>query len=232
MANLAVIPARGGSKRIPKKNSKLFLGKPIIQYSIEVAQSVQLFDEILVSTDDEGIANLAETLGAKVPFIRSEKNSNDFATLANVLEEVLEGYAALNRHFDNICLLLPTAPFITTENILRSYHQLVTGSVSAVIPVLRFSYPIQRALYLNEEGKLNMIWPENMNTRSQDLPASYHDSGQFYWLKTKDFLNEKRFFMARVGAIELSAAQVQDIDTEEDWKMAELKYKLLSFQQP
>lgn len=232
MATLAVIPARGGSKRIPKKNSKLFLGKPIIQYSIEAAQATNLFDEILVSTDDQQIADLAVKLGAKVPFLRTAKNSNDFATLANVLEEVIEQYASLNKHFDTICLLLPTAPFITQKNIVEAYHLLLQDSVSAVIPVLRFSYPIQRALYLNKEEKLAMIWPENINTRSQDLPASFHDSGQFYWVKTKDFLKEKRLFMANSKAIELSQTQVQDIDTEDDWQMAELKYKLLSIQKP
>lgn len=230
MGNLAIIPARGGSKRIPGKNIKLFLGKPIIQYPIEKAIKSRLFDEIMVSSDDEAIISTAIKLGAKAPFVRSQKVSDDHSTLSDVLSEVLEEYRSRGKIFDNVCLLLPTAPFITVENLLDAYEKLISSDLSGIIPVVRFSYPIQRALFINEKKELHMIWPENKSVRSQDLPASYHDSGLFYWLRTGDFLREKQIFMQRVGAVELKEMQVQDIDTEDDWKMAELKYKILEQQ--
>lgn len=227
MANLAIIPARGGSKRIPRKNIKPFLGKPIIAYSIEAALKSNLFDEVMVSTDDEEIAEIAIQYGAKVPFLRSTDNANDFAVLADVVEEVVLNYTQLGMVFTNVCCILPTAPFVTSESISMAYNKLIDDGLASVFPVLEFSFPIQRSLKI-EKAKVEMVWPENLNTRSQDLEPRYHDSGQFYWLKTSSFLKENKLFTANSGAIIISALHAQDIDTETDWKLAEIKYKLIN----
>ncbi|NQY05412.1 MAG: pseudaminic acid cytidylyltransferase [Flavobacteriaceae bacterium] len=226
MARLAIIPARGGSKRIPDKNSKLFSGKPIITYSIEAAVSSGLFDEVMVSTDDEKIATIAKEYGAKVPFFRSEKNADDFATLADVVTEVLASYQELKQSFDTICCLLPTAPFVTPEKLQESLSVYTEGNYDSVFPVLEFSYPIQRGLRITK-GKVSMINPKHELTRSQDLELCYHDSGQFYWLKTQAFLQDKKFFTKNSGTLIISELEAQDIDTATDWKLAELKYNLM-----
>ena len=225
MGNLAIIPARGGSKRIPKKNIKDFNGKPIISYAIEAVVKTNLFDEVIVSTDSEEIANVAKEYGAKVPFLRSEENANDYATLTDVLIEVLEAYKNIGKTFDKICCILPTAALITSEKIIEGCKLLDEKRLSTVVPVIRFAYPIQRALKDNE-GLLEMREVEHINTRSQDLEAFYHDSGQFYWLKSDDFLEEKKVFTAKTGYIELKEYEAQDVDTFEDWAMLELKYNL------
>ncbi len=230
MANLAIIPARGGSKRIPRKNIKPFLGKPIITYSIEAALKSNLFDEVMVSTDDDEIAKIAEQYGAKVPFLRSNDNANDFAVLADVIEEVVENYSKENREFNHICCILPTAPFVTSSKILEAYKKLTKGEFDSVFPVLEFSFPIQRSLKI-EEDKVTMVWSEHLNSRSQDLESRYHDSGQFYWLKSSSFVEDKKLFTANSGAIVISELQAQDIDTETDWKLAEIKYKLMLYDQ-
>jgi N-acylneuraminate cytidylyltransferase len=227
MTNLAIIPARGGSKRIPAKNIKNFLGKPIIRYAIESALSTKLFEEITVSTDSEEIASIAISSGASVPFIRSKKNSDDWATLSDVLLEVLHEYEEQKKDFDAVCMILPTAVFVCTENLLQGYHKLVDGNFSSVIPVAKYSYAIQRALFQDDAGRLAMLWPENKNTRSQDLTPAYYDCGQFYWINTKDFLKEKSILMNNSGSIILNAEKVQDIDTTEDWAIAEMKYQML-----
>lgn len=226
MANLAIIPARGGSKRIPRKNIKSFLGKPIIAYSIEAALKSQLFDEVMVSTDDKEIAEIAIQYGAKIPFLRSIDNANDFAVLADVVEEVILDYSKDGKAFSNVCCILPTAPFVTSENIRVAYNKLINDGLDSVFPVLEFSFPIQRSLKI-EKAKVDMVWPENLNTRSQDLEPRYHDSGQFYWFKTSSFLKENKLFTSNSGAIIISALHAQDIDTETDWKLAEIKYKLM-----
>lgn len=226
MANLAIIPARGGSKRIPRKNIKFFLGKPIIAYSIEAALKSNLFDEVMVSTDDEEIAKIARDYGAKVPFLRSQDNANDFAVLADVVEEVVVKYSKNNEIFKNICCILPTAPFVSANKITEAFNKLKTGNFDTVFPVLEFSFPIQRSLKI-EDSKVKMVWNENLNTRSQDLDPRYHDSGQFYWVKTQSFLTEKKLFTNNSGAIIISQLEAQDIDTETDWKLAEIKYKLM-----
>lgn len=220
--NLCIIPARGGSKRIPRKNIKNFLGKPIIAYSIEAAIKSNLFDEIMVSTDDPEIAEIAKQYGAKVPFLRSGENANDFATLADVIDEVKKHYLKLEKKFDNICCILPTAPLITVENLKTGYELLISKKADSVRPVVRFSYPIQRAVKLDDNEKVSMFYPEYQNTRSQDLEPAYHDAGQFYWLRFNAGLRGDNKF-----GFEISESLVQDIDTEEDWKMAELKYKSL-----
>lgn len=226
MANLAIIPARGGSKRIPKKNIKPFLGKPIIAYSIESALKSNLFDEVMVSTDDEEIAKIALEYGAKIPFLRSQNNANDYAVLANVVEEVVVNYSKKNKEFESICCILPTAPFVTAKKIEEAYTTLIDNSFDCVFPVLEFSFPIQRSLKI-EDSKVAMVWSEHLNTRSQDLEPIYHDSGQFYWIKTDVFLKEKKLLTKNTGARIISQLEAQDIDTETDWKLAELKYNLM-----
>ncbi|WP_055447264.1 pseudaminic acid cytidylyltransferase [Lacinutrix mariniflava] len=225
MANLAIIPARGGSKRIHRKNIKLFLGKPIIAYSIEAALKSNLFDEVMVSTDDKEIAEIAIQYGAKVPFLRSENNANDFAVIADVVEEVLISYSKNNKTFNNVCCLLPTAPFITASKIIDAHLKMLNEKFDSVFPVLEYSFPIQRSLKMNS-NKVEMVWEENLNTRSQDLEPRYHDSGQFYWIKVSSFFRENKIFTSNSGAIIISELEAQDIDTETDWALAELKYKM------
>tara|TARA_R110000868_G_scaffold150063_3_gene372965 strand:+ start:26238 stop:26927 length:690 start_codon:yes stop_codon:yes gene_type:complete len=227
MPNLAIIPARGGSKRIPKKNIKSFLGKPIIAYSIQAAIKSNLFDEIMVSTDDVEIAEIAKKYGAKVPFLRSEDNANDFAVLACVIVEVLKNYSTQGLSFNNVCCILPSAPFVTSINLKVAHSKLIKNSLDSVFPILEYSFPIQRSL-MAQNGRVNMVWPEHINTRSQDLEPRYHDAGQFYWLKTSSFLKENKLFTANSGALIISALHAQDIDTETDWKLAEIKYKLMT----
>ncbi|MGF7141295.1 pseudaminic acid cytidylyltransferase [Roseimarinus sediminis] len=220
MSNIAIIPARGGSKRIPRKNIKEFLGKPIIAYSIEAALKSMLFDEVIVSTDDEEIAQVAEKYGAKVPFFRSSENANDFATLADVIDEVKNKYLSLNKNFDYICCILPTAPLLTVDNLIKAFEMLKKENADSVRPVARFSYPIQRAIKMNN-GKIYMFYPEHQNTRSQDLEPAYHDAGQFYWMTYDAGLRGTNKY-----GFEISESLVQDIDTKEDWEIAEMKHKM------
>ncbi len=217
MANLAIIPARGGSKRIPRKNIKDFLGKPIIAYSIEVALKSNLFEEVIVSTDDEEIADISNKYGAEI-LMRSGKNSDDFATLSDVIEEVKTKYS--DNTFSKICCILPTAPLLTSEILKKGYDCLVMNNADSVRPVIKFSYPIQRAYKLNN-GKVDFFNEEYSNTRSQDLAPAFYDSGMFYWMEFKLGLKGKNKF-----AFEISELDAQDIDTLEDWKMAEFKYNL------
>lgn len=226
MKSLAIIPARGGSKRIPRKNIRPFLDKPIMAYSIEAALASGLFAEVMVSTDDEEIARVAREHGASVPFMRSTEASDDFATTAQVLEEVLIQYKAQGKSFEAACCLYPTAPFVTAALLQESYIRLSEGDFDTVFPVLKYSYPIWRSLKV-EQGKAAMNWPEHLSSRSQDLPAAFHDAGQFYWLRVDAFLKDKRLFTDNSGVIERSELEAQDIDSETDWKLAELKYKLL-----
>lgn len=228
MSNLAIIPARGGSKRIPKKNIKDFLGKPIISYSIEAAISSELFDEIMVSTDDVEIAEIAKKFNAKVPFFRSKEKSNDYSTLVEVLMEVVQEYENQNITFDHICCILPTALFVTGKRIKEALDLLKNYHYYSVFPVLEFSYPIQRSLVKKRDGTIKMAWPEYLNSRSQDLEKHYHDSGQFYWIKKEILFKEKTIFTSNSGVLEFSQLEVQDIDTIDDWKDAEIKYRLLN----
>lgn len=224
--NIAIIPARSGSKRIPRKNIKNFLGKPIIAYSIEAAIKSGLFDEVMVSTDSEQIAAIARQYGAEVPFLRSDKNADDFAILADVVQEVITNYEEkLNRKFDNICCLLATAPFVKSGDLQAAYQMIKTGS-NAVFPIVKYEYPIQRALKISGNS-VEMFWPENKNKRSQDLEPAYHDAGLFYWVTNKAFQEQQTLWPSHTTGIEVSQFKAQDIDTPEDWMLAELKYKLL-----
>ncbi len=226
MSTLAIITARGGSKRIPRKNIKEFNGKPIIAYSIEAALSSGAFDEVMVSTDDEEIADIARKYGASVPFFRSEKTSNDYATTADVIEEVLEEYKNRGKEFDVLACIYPTAPFITADKLKNAVDILSQSDADCLIPVVRFSYPPQRAMEIHD-GRLVFRQPENLSKRSQDLEPHYHDAGQFYVTRTKSFLNTKSLLVGDIIPLELSELEVQDIDNEVDWQLAELKYKLI-----
>ena len=226
MPKICIIPARGGSKRIPRKNIKPFLGKPIIAYSIEAAINSKLFDEVMVSTDDLEIAALAKKYGASVPFMRSNKTANDFATTFDVIYEVLQEYEQLDKKFDFSCCIYPCAPFVTGEKLVDSFQILQKNSFDSVFPIIPFGFPIQRALK-QEEHKVSFFYPEFSLYRSQDLEKSFHDAGQFYWLNTAICLDKKEILTNNSGSIILSELEGQDIDNEVDWKLAELKYELL-----
>ena len=226
MSNLCIIPARGGSKRIPRKNIKPFLGKPIIAYSIEAAINSRLFDEIMVSTDDLEIATIAKKFGASVPFMRSDNTANDFASTFDVIYEVLKEYEKFNKKFDYLCCIYPCAPFVTKKKLLDSFQILQKNNFDSVFPIIPFGFPIQRAL--KQKGyKVSFFYPEFSLSRSQDLEKSFHDAGQFYWLNTAKCLDKKEVLTNNSGSILLSELEGQDIDNEVDWKLAELKYELL-----
>lgn len=227
MGNIAIITARGGSKRIPKKNIKEFLGKPIIEYSIEVALESGLFEEVMVSTDSEEIAAIARKAGAKVPFLRSERTANDFATTADVLMEVFEEYEKRGRHFTYAVCIYPTAPLVTPAKLKKGLELLQEKDANVVMPVVAFSFPPQRGMIV-ENGEIKMKWPENRNVRSQDLEPLYHDCGQFYCYQVDRFMACKGQFTDNIIPIIMPETEVQDIDNMDDWKIAELKYQLMT----
>ncbi|MBV4226890.1 pseudaminic acid cytidylyltransferase [Parabacteroides distasonis] len=224
MKNIAIIPARGGSKRIPRKNIKPFMGKPIIAYSIEAAMQSELFDEVMVSTDDEEIAEIARKYGAKVPFMRSAETSNDYAGTADVILEVLKKYKDLGREFDTICCIYSTAPFVTSGKLMEAYSKLTDG-IDFVFTCVAYSYPVQRSLHI-VDGKISMVYPEYAASRSQDLEPIYHDAGQFYVAQVESFVQERTFWGKNTVGLVLSELEVQDLDTLTDWTLAEMKYKL------
>lgn len=220
---LAVIAARGGSKRIPRKNIRDFLGKPIIAYPIAAALKSGCIDEVMVSTDDADIARVAQAYGAKVPFMRSAGASGDRSTIMDVIREVIREYSLRGMEFEFGCCLFPTAPFVTPELLASAFQKLIDTGADTLLPVTRFSYPIRRSLRI-ENGRVKMNWPEHAETFSQDLPPDYHDCGQFYFYRTEAILGQGGFLTDRTVAFELPETEVQDIDNEEDWKMAELKF--------
>lgn len=223
---IAIITARGKSKRVPRKNIKELLGKPLICYSIEAAIASGCFDEIMVSTDDEEIAEIARRAGAKVPFMRSEATSGDYATTAEVLTEVLSAYQGLGKQFEAACCLYPTAPFLTGERIRMAMEKLETENADTVMSVVKFSFPPQRGMILCD-GELTMQYPEYTNTRSQDLAPVYHDCGQFYCFRPGMLLASGKLLGEHVIPVILPETEVQDIDTMEDFEIAELKMRRL-----
>lgn len=224
MSSVAIITARGGSKRIPKKNIKEFCGKPIIAYSIEAALSSGAYDEVMVSTDSEEIKNIAVQYGASVPFLRSEATSNDFATTADVLEEVIDSYKRIGKVFESFACIYPTAPFVTGARLAEAAELL--NDADAVISVVKFSFPPQRAFVIRE-GSVTFQYPEYERARSQDLEPIYHDCGQFYMCKVKPFLEHHSLILPVTKPYILPEEEVQDIDTMSDWEIAEAKYKVL-----
>lgn len=222
---LAIITARGGSKRIPHKNIKEFCGKPIIAYSIKAALASGIFDEVMVSTDSDRIAEIAKEYGAAVPFMRSERTASDFATTAEVLLEVVEEYEKRGKTFQYMSCIYPTAPFITAKKIQKAYGILKECDAVELMPVVPFSYPPQRGFVLRKE-RLEMKWKENLNARSQDLETLYHDCGQFYFYRVDAYRAANGQISEGIVPMILNDLEVQDIDNETDWKLAELKYQL------
>ncbi len=232
MANVAIITARGGSKRIPRKNIKDFCGKPIIAYPIAAAKESDLFDEVMVSTDDEEIASVARKYGANVPFMRSAVTSDDYATTADVLQEVLLEYEKRSCTFQVMCCLYPTSPFVTAERLKEAYHLFEENHAEVVVPVVKFSYPPQRGFRF-QDGVLSYAQPQYILARSQDLEPMYHDAGQFYFYDVNAYRigiqkdSVKGVYTLRAVPLFLDEMEVQDIDNLMDWKLAELKYRML-----
>ena len=225
--NIAIIPARGGSKRIPRKNIKPFHGKPIIAYSIEAAQKSNCFDKIIVSTDDQEIADIAIKYGAEVPFIRPKNIADDFTTTIEVIEHALLWCTENKWIFNNACCIYPTAPFLLADDLQQGLQKLSEQGVEYAFSATTFPFPIQRAISLDKNGAVDMFSPEHAKTRSQDLQEAYHDAGQFYWGKCSAFLTGKAIFSLHSKAIILPRKRVQDIDTFEDWEFAESLFSLL-----
>lgn len=227
MSNLCIIPARGGSKRIPKKNIKNFLGKPIIAYSIEVAIESKLFDEVMVSTDDNEIKEVAIKYGASVPFKRSSRNSDDFSTTFDVIKEVVEAYADQNKNHEIICCIYPCAPLIKKNILIDGFNLLMSRDLVSTFPVAEYSSPIQRALKLSNDI-VSMFNDNFVNSRSQDLEKSFFDAGQFYWMNKEYVLENQNIYSPKSGGVVVDNLFVQDIDNQNDWLIAEMKYKLLN----
>ncbi|MBL9008534.1 MAG: pseudaminic acid cytidylyltransferase [Myxococcales bacterium] len=217
---VAIIPARAGSKRIPGKNIRPFLGKPMIQYSIEAAQGSGLFDRVVVSTDSDEIARLAQLLGADVPFVRPAHLADDHTPLAEVLHHALVVLAEQGASYRAVCCILATAPLVQPRYLQQGATLLATRDTDAVIPVTTYEFPIFRS-FQQVQGRLQLMWPEHELTRSNDLPEAYHDIGQFYWLKTEAFLRSRRIYAPGALPVVVPRSLVQDIDTEEDWQRAE-----------
>ena len=225
--NIAIIPARGGSKRIPRKNIRHFHGKPIIAYSIEACLQSGLFDRVVVSTDDIEIANVAKSFGAEVPFLRPPEISDDFATTIDVLEHAIR---ALDNHqgdIQNVCCVYATAPFVKSDDLINAFEIMNKEKCDYVFSATSFPFPIQRAFRLNNQGTVDMFYPEHETSRSQDLEEAYHDAGQFYLGKKSAFLAKRPFFTSTSIPYILPRKRVQDIDTNDDWEYAELLFHLL-----
>lgn len=227
MSSIAIIPARGGSRRIPRKNIRSFCGKPIIHYPIHTAIKSGLFKDVIVSTDDAEIAAVAKAAGAHIPFLRSARNSNDTATTASVLQEVLGELQRRGTECDRFCCIYPTTPLLNLQTLAASERLLDDPEVSSVQPVVRFGFPPQRAVRIKPCGRLEWLHPEHALTRSQDLEPQFHDAGQFYWWKTSQFLSGGLLVGENTRAYEMSELEAQDIDNEADWCAAEYKYRML-----
>ena len=225
--DIAIIPARGGSKRIPRKNIKEFHGKPMIAYSIEAALESNCFDKVIVSTDDSEIAEIAIKYGAEVPFIRPDNIADDYATTLDVIKHAIEFTEQQGWGVKNVCCIYATAPFLTPEFIKKGLQELTKSTIDYAFSATSFPFPIQRAIRINAQERVEMLQPEHLNTRSQDLEEAYHDAGQFYWGTATAFLNGKPFFSPQSKAILLPRKRVQDIDTPEDRELAEALYKAL-----
>lgn len=225
---VAIIPARGGSKRIPRKNIKLFAGLPIIAYSIKAAQASKLFDRIIVSTDDEEIADVACSFGAEIPFMRPKELSDDHTATIPVIAHAIQMLKANNEVISAACCIYATAPFIRAEDIIGAYNALITHNKHYAFPVTTFPFPIFRGVKRDDDGNIEMFYPEHFSTRSQDLEEAYHDVGQFYWGTTEAWLSGKPIFSDAATTIVLPRHLTQDIDTLEDWHRAELMHKALS----
>ncbi|MCD1588406.1 pseudaminic acid cytidylyltransferase [Halomonas sp. IOP_14] len=221
--NIAIIPARGGSKRIPRKNIKFFHGRPMIYYSIKVAQESKLFDHIIVSTDDDEIANIAASYGAEVPFKRPNNLASDTTPTVPVMSHAVQACNELGLHADFFCCIYPCSPFILKSDFVAGLEEIKKKRADFVYPVTEFSHPIQRSMFRSEKGEMEFLYPEYELTRTQDLPVTYHDAGQFYWGKKNAWLGMKRMHSEGVGLV-IPNWRVIDIDNYDDWKRAELMY--------
>ncbi len=224
---LCVIPARGGSKRILRKNIKSFCGQPMIGYSIRAALDSQCFDQVIVSTDDIEIAEVAKSFGAEVPFMRPDELANDYTATISVIKHAIEWFDEQGQSPEEVCCLYATAPFVTSENIQKAYLQLLKNRAEYCFTATSFSFPIQRAIKINQNSEVSMFYPEHFNTRSQDLEEAYHDAGQFYWGRARAFKDGLSFFSEVATPFILPRYLVQDIDTLEDWIRAESMYRVL-----
>lgn len=222
--NICIIPARGGSKRIPRKNIKEFHGKPLIAYSIEAAKKAGCFDRVIVSTDDEEIAKVARDWGAETPFVRPKAIADDYATTMDVIQHAIEWCENQAWQLSYVCCVYATAPFVQPDDINQGLSLLKKPGIEYAFAATSFAFPIQRAFYLDETEHVNMFQPEHLNTRSQDLVEAYHDAGQFYWGKVAAFKAKLPFFAPHSKPILLPRKRVQDIDTLEDWDIAEIMY--------
>lgn len=224
---IAVIPARGGSKRIPRKNIKLFAGKPMIAWSIQAAHESNLFDHVLVSTDDEEIAAVAEHWGASVPFLRPQELADDFTGTTAVIAHATQWAREQGWPVQQVCCIYATSPFIYASDLRLGHELLDTGEWAYVFTATEFAAPIFRSFQTQPQGGLEMFFPEHFTTRSQDLPQALHDAGQFYWGVAESWLQEKRIFACHSQVLQIPRWRVQDIDTEADWKRAELLAPLI-----
>jgi len=225
--NIAIIPARGGSKRIPKKNIKYFSGKPIIAWSIEVAIKSGIFDRVIVSTDDEQIAEVATTYGAEVPFMRPSDLSDDHTGTNLVVKQTVEWLLTQGCSIEYICCIYATAPLLQLGYLKEGYNKILISDVSFVFSVTTFPAPVQRSIRIDEKGLISPIWSEYTDSRSQDLDEAYHDAGQFYWGTVEAFLHQPDVFSSRALPVILPRYCVQDIDTYEDWRRAEIIHKMM-----
>lgn len=227
---LAVIPARGGSKRIPRKNIKLFCGKPMITWSIEAALQSGCFDQIVVSTDDAEIAEVARQCGAQVPFMRPVELSDDHTGTTAVIAHAINWFAAQGQTPAQVCCLYATAPFVSIDDLRRGLAVLTETGSDYAFSVTSYAFPIQRAIRINETGRVEMFNSGHFNTRSQDLEEAYHDAGQFYWGRADAWLQGRMIFSPAAAPVMLPRHRVQDIDTPEDWTRAEWMFKALQAQ--
>lgn len=225
--NVCIIPARGGSKRIPKKNMREFCGKPMIAHSILAARRSGVFDRILVSTDSEDIAEVARAWGGEVPFMRPEELSDDHASTDAVLLHALQWLAQQDDDVEYACCLYATAPFVQPDFLVQGLKLLEASDSVSAFSVTSFPFPIFRGLKVNEMGHLEMLWPEHRLTRSQDLQETYHDAGQFYWVHVGRYMTLPAIYADDALPVILPRYLVQDIDTEEDWARAELMFQTL-----
>lgn len=227
---LAVIPARGGSKRIPRKNIKPFCGKPMIAWSIEAAMQSGCFDEVIVSTDDAEIADVARQWGAGVPFMRPAELADDHAGTIPVIRHAIEWSREGGKQPSQVCCIYATAPFVQVDDLRRGLDLLLANDCSYAFSVTSYPFPIQRAIRITAQGRVEMFHPEHFNTRSQDLEEAWHDAGQFYWGRAQAWLENPVFFSPLSIPVRLPRYRVQDIDTPEDWLRAEWMFKAMQSQ--
>lgn len=226
--NIAIIPARAGSKRIKNKNLKQFYGKPIIAWSIEEAIKSKCFDEVFVSTDSYSIAEVAKEYGAKVPFIRNSNLSDDHTGILDVIKDAIEQLSSIGYEFENVCCIFATAPFIESNYIHDGLKKIMNNNQIFVLSATTFKYPVQRSFTIDGKKGMQMLFEENYHTRTQDLSEVWHDAAQFYWGSKETWKNANKIFLNSSEIVKIPNIVVQDIDTNEDWKNAELVYKILN----